>query len=288
MSAGFHVVVLNYVDGFLEGAEAIHHGLLEAGYDSILTTGMKQFKEFPKRRRIIFASKLGKLIRQAFPGTDWREVIDDSDIIFNTEQLRENLLIAHELDEILTERTVWDYSTCNMDFLRSRACRNAILVPLGTVEHLRRIPRAKYDADVMFYGTTNERRRVILDELRRSGLVCRFFDQHLRIWGKERDELIGRTKIIVNIHFYSLKIFEVFRTFYPLVNGKCLISEDGVDGNQRFYQDGTLFCSYDRIVENVIRVANDNSLLEQQEQRAVSSIRQLRQADILKDALALS
>jgi hypothetical protein len=278
--AKFQVCVLNYSSGFREVAEAIHYGLLEAGYDSVLT-GIYQIRKFPDRRKVIFASQLGKFLRRRFPEIDWREIIRDDDIVYNAGQLREELIDAQETDEILRERVIWDFSARNVEFLQRRGCRQATLVPLGTVSELQRIPRREYDADVMFYGVANIRRSAVLDRLKASGLRCRFFDQRSPIWGEERDDLIGRTKIILNIHFYEYKIFEILRAFYPLMNGKCLVSENGLDMNELLYRDAAVFCDYDRLVETCVRIAADDTLLHAQEERAINSMSSLRQSDIL-------
>ncbi|MFT4037597.1 MAG: hypothetical protein QM692_05405 [Thermomicrobiales bacterium] len=285
MPDAFHVSVLNAPQLLQEAAEAIHFGLQDAGYDSVLASGVRQFHDHPGRRKIILAPKLGRVLREAFPGQDWRTLITPRDIVYNAEQLRPDLPDAHEMTDIFRERVIWDYSTANIAFLEQFGCPEARFVPLGYVRQLERIPRREPDADVMFYGSTNPRRQAILDALRGAGLVCRFHDQHNRVYGKERDALIAGARVILNLHYYRLSIFEVVRAFYPLINGKCVVSEDGPDGNQRLYQDAVVFTPYEAIVDTVVQLARDDARRRQQEAQAAAAMRQLPQAAILRRVL---
>ena len=282
----FHVA---HVNGrrLTEAAEAIHYGLLEAGYDSVLTTSLEQLHAFPDRRKVIFALRLDALLREHFPSADWREIIADRDIVYNPKQLRDDLVDrTYEIGEIIAERTIWDSSITNIRRLRKRDARQAVFVPLGYVDALRRIPRADYATDVMFFGRVTPRRERVLRALRESGLKCDFYDQHRRIWGRERDELIGRSRIIVNIYADDDKHFEAFRVSYLLTNGKCVVSENSEDPAESLYAEAAVFCDYDQIVETCGRYAADDRLLREREEIAVEMMRSLRQAAILHEVLA--
>jgi hypothetical protein len=99
---------------------------------------------------------------------------------------------------------------------------NALYLPVGYHEKLELIEqRQEKDIDVLFYGCVNERRKKVLDELAGTKLVVLFGK-----YGKERDELIARSKIILNIHFYERKILEVVRISYLLNNGCFVVSEE--------------------------------------------------------------
>ena len=47
------------------------------------------------------------------------------------------------------------------------------------------------------------------------------------VYGAERDALIARSKIVLNVHFYGAKVLEVVRLSHLLSNGAFVISEDG-------------------------------------------------------------
>ena len=68
------------------------------------------------------------------------------------------------------------------------------------------------------------RRREILDDIENAGIsVARLFG----VYGKERDAVISRAKIVLNLHYYKAPIFEIFRVSHLLANKKCVVSENG-------------------------------------------------------------
>jgi hypothetical protein len=119
---------------------------------------------------------------------------------------------------------VWDYSLENIEFLKLQGIA-AWHLPVGFHQSLEQVPHDREkDIDVLFYGSLGERRQAILNKLESSG--------HARVktlfgaYGKERDEFIGRSKILLNIHYYSAKIFEAVRVSYLLNNRCCVVSEE--------------------------------------------------------------
>lgn len=279
----FNVVWFNG-SGLPEAAELIYHGLLEAGYDAAFTRGLGGLRAYPERRRIIFSAYLGKTLRER--GVDWREVVREQDVLYQAEQLRPEIIDRHEMGDLLLSRTVWDYSVHNVRFLVEYGCPRAALVPLGFAEHMRRIVAQEPDIDVLFYGLVNPRRQAILDALRTTDLRVEIYDSTNPVWGEERDALIARSKIVLNIHYYEARIFEAFRVVYPLVNSRCVVSEDGLDPVEGLYRDAAVFCPYDALVETCLRYAHDNALRHDQQFRAARAMAALRQADILGQVLA--
>jgi hypothetical protein len=118
---------------------------------------------------------------------------------------------------------VWDYDRENTRRLRTIHDVNAKTVPIGYHPCLSRIePYEKSDIDVLFYGSINDRRAVVLDELRQRGVKTRHI---FNVYGKERDNLIARSKIVLNLHFYSAQVFEIVRCSYLLANRVAVVSE---------------------------------------------------------------
>ena len=102
----------------------------------------------------------------------------------------------------------------------------ASLVPLGYHKSLEIVPRAQEkDIDVLFYGSINERRKELLENL--SEKVKLHVVQGA--FGEERDALIGRSKIVLNMHYYPTRILETVRISYLLNNGCFVITEDADD-----------------------------------------------------------
>lgn len=147
--------------------------------------------------------------------------------VYQLEQLSvsEGWLGSSLVDRLGCADKVWDYSERNCALLRSLGL-SAIHVPIGYSEKLSRIGNeAHKPIDVLFYGSLNERRRRILDALSKK---CRV-EVCFGAWGAARDALIARSKIVLNLHFYSMAIFEAVRVGYLINNGIFVVSEDSVD-----------------------------------------------------------
>lgn len=106
------------------------------------------------------------------------------------------------------------------------------------------------DIDVLFYGSVNPRREKIMQDLEAAGYRVHFAGYNL--WGEARDNLIKRSKIVLNIHFYADPILETTR-LAPLVSqGAFVISEPSSDKIlDIFWSKMVTFCPYEKIVEKV-------------------------------------
>jgi hypothetical protein len=119
---------------------------------------------------------------------------------------------------------VWDYSLENIEFLKHRGIP-ALHLPVGYHESLEQVVRKdQKDIDVLFYGSLGDRRQAILAKLEKTGSVR--VKTLFGVYGKERDGYIGASKILLNIHYYSAKIFEAVRVSYLLNNRCCVVSEE--------------------------------------------------------------
>ena len=199
---------------FKEIAETIHYALINLGYDSLLTheTNLKD------RQYIILGANL-------IPHSPVK--VDSQSILFNLEQVDpKSIWIDSSYLELLKSHIVWDYSINNIELLKNLGVNNIHHMPIGYVKQLERIPKSVQDIDVLFYGSVNERRLKILNELRESGLVV---EQRFGLYGAERDALISRSKIVINIHYYESKILEFVLISYLLADKVCLVSEPGLD-----------------------------------------------------------
>jgi hypothetical protein len=130
---------------------------------------------------------------------------------------------------------VWDYSEENISFLKKQGI-NALHLPIGYHQSLEQIPQGRTkDIDILFFGSIGERRKKILDnllQLKKIRLQALF-----GVYGRERDEYIARSKIILNIHYYPAKIFEAVRISY-LLNNRCFVVSEESDVNP--YQGVTI------------------------------------------------
>ena len=76
-------------------------------------------------------------------------------------------------------------------------------MPIGYAPELTRICPLEENIDVLFYGAVNERRGRALQRMKDRGLrtVVAF-----GAYGAERDALIARSRIVVNIHYYESRV----------------------------------------------------------------------------------
>src|SRR5262249_3055631 len=80
---------------------------------------------------------------------------------------------------------------------------------------------APEEIDILFYGLMNERRAAVIDQLSAERRVEALFG----IYGESRDAYIAHSKIVLNIHYYPVQIFEQVRVSYLLNNRRFVISE---------------------------------------------------------------
>ncbi len=213
--------------------------------------------------------------------------IPESSIIYNFEQITDSSTwMTPEFLGLFQKFDIWDYSTGNIDALTRKGVAGRVThVPLGYAEILRRIPKPEQqDIDVLFYGSINERRQQILDRLVQAGLnVQSLFD----VYGKERDEFIARSKLVLNLHYYESNIFEQARVSYLLANSKAVVAEltpttDMTDG----LEHAVAWAPYDQLVEKCVELARSPQLRERLEREGFRFISAQPTTDYLTRAIA--
>ncbi len=218
-SAGqFNVVIVSppnyqFSETFREIGETVLYGLRGLGHAATICVNDYD----PRGTNIILG---GSLLDEGRA----REVPPQT-IIYNFEQVHgSSPWIKPVYVDLIRRFRTWDYSERNVRMWR-RYCpfANVLHVPLGYVPEISRIsPKHPQDIDVLFYGVINQRRATIIDELKKAGLnVVAVFGK----FGAERDALIARSKVVLNVHSYEAKIFELSRVSYLLANRKAVVSE---------------------------------------------------------------
>jgi hypothetical protein len=168
-------------------------------------------------------------------------------VIFQMEALDERMGLGPQFPDYLEflklAPRVWDYSSTNVAFLSAKGCGNARYMPLGYSPRLERITHALVkDFDIIFYGTANQRRGLVLESL---SSRCQ-----LRVgfgaYGNDRDQVIARSKIVLNLHQFETAQLEQVRISY-LLNNRCFVVSEMSENNP--YSDGLVFRNYDQIAE---------------------------------------
>jgi SAM-dependent methyltransferase len=154
---------------------------------------------------------------------------------------------------------MWDYSERNIAAWR-HGCPDAdvVHVPLGYVPELTRIPHApSEDIDVLIYGAINERRAKVLGELQEAGLNVVAVSN---AFGEQRDALIARSKIILDVHDFDTKIFEIARVSYLLANRKATVSElDAGTEIEADIRQAVAAVPYEGLVDKCVELAFDDA-----------------------------
>ena len=237
----------NYVftRAFDDVAATVYHGLRALGHDSIATTQLRS----PGRRTILFgANELPKFGLAA-------NALDPDTIVYNLEQFADSShYVSEAYLQLLRTFPVWDYSRRNIELLRARGVE-ARHVPIGWMPEMTRIvPAPTKDIDILFYGCLNERRLNVLNQLHQRGFIV---VHKFGVYGPTRDALIARSKIVLNMHFYETRIFEAVRVSHLLSNAVCVVSEDGLDPDERQFAGGLAFASYENLAATCASLLGD-------------------------------
>jgi O-methyltransferase/8-demethyl-8-(2,3-dimethoxy-alpha-L-rhamnosyl)tetracenomycin-C 4'-O-methyltransferase len=217
---------------------------------------------------ILGAHLLTKAEAQRLPATS---------VVYNLEQLG-NASLPDWYMGLAARVKVWDYSPLNLERWKQGPClHEPALVEIGFAPVLRRIPIAPVqDIDVLFYGSLNQRRNVILRALYAAGLKLHV---SFGVYGLERDALISRAKVVLNMHAYETEIFEVVRVSYLLANGKAVVSETAPDIGT--LEAAVAACPYDQLVSTCIALVVNESERHGLEARGFRAFSTRSQAGIL-------
>jgi hypothetical protein len=187
------------------------------------------------------------------------------------------------LSFLFAANQVWDYSETNLSFLAGCGLRRGHYVPLGYSSRLQRIVPAEKDIDVLFFGANSPRRNAVLQSLTRTGIGVKFL---FNVYGAERDQAIGRAKIVLNIHqFAELRQLEQVRISY-LLNNRCFVLSETADCNP--YGNGIVFCEYDDLAERcrAFLQAGMESERELAAERGLAGLREVPMLESIRKALA--
>ena len=181
-------------------------------------------------------------------------------IVYNTEQIESGSSFDSPGYRALLENyPVWDYSARNVgQFARMLGHRRVHHVPAGYVPELTRIERREAaDIDVLFYGSLNERRQQVISALKAAGarVHCAF-----GVYGAERDRLIARSRLVLNMHYFPTNIFEMIRVSYLLANRTAVVSERSPETEVApELRDAVAFAPYEHLVETCLSLLRDEA-----------------------------
>lgn len=261
-----------HTEAFREIAETLQFGLRSLGHVATIAENVVD-----RNATNLF------LGAHLLPPQDAR-LIPSGSIIYNLEQLGGPQLPPGYY-ELARQHQIWDYDPRNIEKWKSLGCvRNPVHVPIGYVPELTRIAAAPaQDIDVLFYGSLNQRRNRILNALKDLGIKVHAV---FGVYGRERDELIARSKIVLNVHFYEAKVFEIVRVSYLLANSKAVVTECSPDtAMEPGLKDCILPLPYERLVEGCRALLQNDDERRKLQTRGFHWFSQRKESDILSNAL---
>jgi hypothetical protein len=256
---------------FTEVVLALHEGFAALGFDVPVVTDPRDV-----RGRALVVNPALLEVKSARP---------DSLILYNMEQVSETTgWFDAAYVELLKKFPVWDYSPLNILLLREKGI-NATLCEVGYSPGLSRIqPARERDLDVVFVGAFHKRRDAILQALHSAGVNVVAASQ---CFGKERDALYARAKIVLNLHMLDARIFEIVRCSYLLANRICVVSETGSDeALEAPVRGGVAFAPYEKLVETCLQLLEDEEARARIAEAGFRKFSRRSQAHALRNALA--
>ncbi len=201
-------------------------------------------------------------------------------IILNAEQIPPVFDNCPAYRSLLQQHIVLDYSASNIAQLNAMPHRRAYFLRLGYAPELTRIGTAEsQDVDVLFYGSINERRRKILLALMAAGLKIQTL---FGAYGAERDAWIARSKLVINIHSYDVKVLEIVRCSYLLANRKAVVTEwDSETDVDPAFRGTMATAPYDELVDTCIGLIRNDAARHALEQRGFEIFSRHHQAQFL-------
>jgi hypothetical protein len=263
---------------FLEAAQSLRAAFIELGHECEITTAPPVTRE----NVVIMGAHLlhpADMLHLKNPIVWQLEQMPDG-----SDEARAKLpLTATYLEVLKRAHEVWDYSRVNQAQLGKLGIVSKLL-EVGYSPCLTRIENVpELDIDVLFVGSMNERRSKILQALQTAGVkVVHAFD----CYGIKRDNLIARAKIILNVHYYQAKVWEIVRCSYLLANRKCVVSETGLDMDlEKPYYGAIAFASYDGLADECLGILKDDSLRAGWEWAGFERMKSFLQVEFLRRAL---
>jgi len=260
---------------FAEVAETLHHGLRALGYAASIRPNVGR----PGAPAILLGLHL-------LPPAEAQGLPAET-IIYNLEQIRSGSWGAQARHlNLLLRHAVWDFDATNAEAIRQAiGHRDVRHVPIGYVPQLTRIaPAPAQDIDVLFYGSITPRRKAILQELAETGMAVHVA---FGVYGSERDALIARAKVVLNLHAHDGWGFESVRVAWLLANRKAVVCEANapseIDADLR---DAVLGVPYTGLVDACRLLVHDEIARRRLEQAGWDAFSARDEAAILRAALA--
>lgn len=260
-----------------EVADMFQGGLVELGY----TVSVQMFTFDPAAINVVMPAVL-------FP-TDALDRIPPRTIFYNTEDLEYQPSAAQQSVIEIVRRgfTVWDYARKNLAWFAANGCPDRVRhVPFGYSKPIDRVVRRPWEErtiDVLFYGKLTQRRVDVIAELMRTSLTVGVFSH---AYGALRDDLMSRSKLVLNVPAVPAFIAECPRVTFCASNQKLCVSERPSYPLAPAWEKAIAFVPYREIVQSCQSLAADRDAVLAREAEAYAAMRTLPISAGLADAFA--
>ncbi len=171
--------------------------------------------------------------------------------IFNLEQLRSSATVVdRDYLELLSHYPVLDYHTDNIGYLKSVFNKiDAFEIPLVPCfdlinkQALSASGAREKGPDLLFYGSLNARRLVVLQQLLKRGYSLEVYTEGL--YGENLTSALLRTRAVLHIHYHETALFPAARLLQPMILGVPIICEESIFSDASDYaESGITFTKY--------------------------------------------
>lgn len=258
---------LHNANQLADAADVVFFGLRHLGHEVSRTSGDRQ---------IIIGGNL------AMPSS----AIPSESIIWNLEQAG-TFHFSPEYIRLMRRCHVWDYNPINAQRMLTLYGQKTHVLPFGYVPELETVPVVEEDYDVLFTGSLfSEHRLHAIERLRYRGLKVYASD---RCYGALKNEMMGRAKVVINIHLHTEKIMESLRIGFALANKKCVLTQ--LDPDTASEGDLVRACAtapYDKLAEEAHRLVHDPEARREQARLGYEIFKERRMEPALEEALRVT
>jgi hypothetical protein len=248
--------------GYAEVIESIRWGLTELGH--AVSVAQNHWDQNPGTINILFGAQL-------LAAEDVETRLPEGSVIYNFEQIAnvEPSRLKPTYLAAAKRCRIWDYDPGNIETWKTTQPRyQPMLVPVGWAPTLQKIPKLRVQdevIDVLMYGTPDTNRLNAIHELGDLNSRVVFASG---VYGALRDDLISRSKLVLNINRYpQARAFEIVRVSYLLGNGKAVVSDFHAEYQiDEDLKQAIAFCPLEQIVATCQRL-----LAEPSERRRLES-----------------
>ncbi len=182
-------------------------------------------------------------------------------IIYQIEQLNQNNFVYNQLSSNVINimkkcYALFDYSKVNINYYPKELKENIKLVsPIIKYNNLLNNENIEKNITILFIGTLNERRRKILYALKKYNIYNNLNHKIIivsKVFNNELIQIIKKSKIIINLHYFNNALLEVFR-IHDLLSYNCKILSEIPNNKEEF----ELIEKYNKVV-SFFPVINDD------------------------------